>query len=210
MPDSPWTSDHRDVLLRRITALTAGTAVVGAVGAVGLGALFGTQTVAVKSSQPVVVRQAAAPSTARAATARDAVSPRLIQVRVLNGTGVAGAARAAADDLTAQGFTVVGVGNAPGGTVRATTISYASAEIGAARTLAGLTGVSSLVADGTGSVIVLTVGPDWSGSVPTPQPQRTRSQSSSSNGSSSSGSSNTGASNGGSSNNGPVTVSGGS
>jgi hypothetical protein len=131
-------------------------------------------------------------------------------VRVLNGTGVAGAARAAAGDLTAQGFTVVGVGNAPGGTVSATTISYASAEIGAARTLAELTGVSSLVADGTGSVIVLTVGPDWSGSVPAPQPQRTRSQSSSSNGSSSNGSSSTGSSNAGSSNNGPVTVSGGS
>jgi len=193
VPDSPWTSDHRDVLLRRITVLTAGTAVVGAAGAVGLGALFGTQTVAVKSSQPVVVRQAAA--TARAANAGDTVSPQQVQVRVLNGTGVAGAARAAARDLTAQGFTVVGVGNAPGGTVSATTISYPSAEIGAARTLAGLTGVSSLVADGTGSVVVLTVGPDWSGSVPAPQPQRTRSQSSSGNGSS---------------NNGPVTVSGGS
>lgn len=190
MPDSPWTSDHRDVLLRRITVLTAGTAVVGAAGAVGLGALFGTQTVAVKSSQPVVVRQAAAPSTARAANAGDTVSPQQVQVRVLNGTGVAGAARAAARDLTAQGFTVVGVGNAPGGTVSATTISYPSAEIGAARTLAGLTGVSSLVADGTGSVVVLTVGPDWSGSVPAPQPRRTRSQSSSGNG--------------------PVTVSGGS
>jgi len=33
-----WTSDHRDALLNRVTALTAGTAVVGAVGAVALGA----------------------------------------------------------------------------------------------------------------------------------------------------------------------------
>jgi hypothetical protein len=197
VPDSPWTTDHRDVLLRRITMLTAGTAAVGAVGAVGLGALFGTQTVAAKSTQPVVVRQAAAPTTARATTSDEAVSPKQVQVRVLNGTGVAGAARAAAGDLTAQGFTVVGVGNAPGGTVSATTISYATGELGAARTLAGLTGVSALVADGPGSVVVLTVGPDWTGS--TPAPQRVRSQPS-----------NTGSSNTGSSNSGPAAVSGGS
>ena len=37
MNPRPWTSDHRDALLLRVTVLTACTAVVGAVGAVGIG-----------------------------------------------------------------------------------------------------------------------------------------------------------------------------
>jgi len=206
VPDSPWTIDNRDGMLRRISMLTAGTAAVGAVGAVGLGALFVTQTVPAKSTQPVVVKQAAPTSTGTARTTPAvALTPRQVQVRVLNGTGVAGAARAAASDLTAQGFTVVGLGNAPGGPVSATTISYSTAARGAATLLAGATGVSSLVPDGSGAVVVLTVGPDWSGSTPSPAQQASTNQSSSSSNNSNS-SSNSSASN----NNGPVVVSGGS
>lgn len=171
MNPRPWTAESRDALLTRVTVLTAGTAVAGAVGAVGLGAALavGTHyasathktaraTTSSRAAQPV----AQAPSTAKP---KD-VAPGRVQVQVLNGTGVAGAARAAANDLIAAGFNVVGIGNAPGAPVSATTITYSPAQAGALRTLAAATGVTASSSSGSGSVLVLTIGPDWTGSAP--------------------------------------------
>ncbi|MGD9956702.1 MAG: hypothetical protein AB7O74_12450 [Candidatus Nanopelagicales bacterium] len=63
-----WTPDHRDAVLRRVSAVTIGTAVVGAAGAFGLG--FGMVSAAaaadaVKSSAGGAVRTVAgAPTSA--------------------------------------------------------------------------------------------------------------------------------------------------
>ena len=175
MNPRPWTTDHRDALLSRVTMLTAGTAVVGAVGAIGLGAGLNASThyasAAKKSpTTPTASTKTVARTTARApaAAATKTVAPSQIQVEVLNGTGVAGSARAAASDLTAAGFHVVGIGNAPGGPVASTSITYAPGEAAAVRTLEAATGVSAASGTGSGAVLVLTIGPDWTGSKPAP------------------------------------------
>lgn len=167
----PWTPESRDALLARVTALTAGTAVVGAVGAVGLGAAF-----AVTTHPKVVTRKAASTTTATvnrpaAATNPTAVAPGKVQVQVLNGVGTPGAARAVADQLTAAGFNVVAIGNAPGTPVSASAIIYPASQAGAFRTLAAATGVNVAAATGTGSTLTLVIGPDWAGSLPAAQSQ---------------------------------------
>jgi hypothetical protein len=154
-----------------VTALTAGTAVAGAVGALGLGAALAATTHAKSVARTTTSSSAPAPtgSTASGAgttTTPRTVAPRQVRVQVLNGLGVAGAARAVADQLSSAGFDVVAIGNAPGGQVSASTIVYAPAEIAAARTLAAATGVGTGSPTGTGSVVTLVIGPDWTGALP--------------------------------------------
>jgi LCP family protein required for cell wall assembly len=88
------------------------------------------------------------------------VAPSAIRVKVLNGTGTAGAARAAAAQLTAAGFDVVSTGNAPT-TVTASTIVAPAASSESLRTLAYATSIASTSTAGTGEVLTLTVGADW-------------------------------------------------
>jgi LCP family protein required for cell wall assembly len=88
------------------------------------------------------------------------VAPSAIRVKVLNGTGTPGAAKAAAAQLTAAGFVVVSTGNAPA-TVTASTITAPSAYSESMRTLAYATTISSTSTSGTGKVLTVTVGPDW-------------------------------------------------
>ncbi len=169
MTARPWTPESRDALLTRVTALTAGTAVAGAVGAVGLGAAFAVTTHPKSVSRTTTGTSAAAPATSGVAsttTKARTVSPSQVRVQVLNGLGVAGAARAVADQLTASGFDVVGIGNAPGGAVSASVIVYPPAETEAVRLLAVATGVSAVSPSGTGSVLTLVIGPDWTGTLP--------------------------------------------
>ncbi|MDA8435721.1 MAG: LytR C-terminal domain-containing protein [Actinomycetales bacterium] len=169
----PWTPESRDALLTRVTALTAGTAVAGAVGALGLGAALAATTHA-KSVARTTTSSSAAAATGSSSTGSAAastvtprvVAPRQVKVQVLNGIGVAGAARSVADKLSSAGFDVVAIGNAPGGQVSASTIVYAPTEIAAARTLAAATGVGTGSPTGTGSVVTLVIGPDWTGALP--------------------------------------------
>jgi LCP family protein required for cell wall assembly len=100
------------------------------------------------------------------------VAPAKIRVKVLNGTGVAGAAKKVAAELTAAGFVVVGVGNAPTSPVTSS-ITFPKAYSESARTLGYATGVSASTAGGTGRTLTLVVGSDWRGDlaevvVPTP------------------------------------------
>ena len=168
-----WTTHHRDALLRRVSLLTAVTAVTGAVGAaalaVGLAATSHAATTHTSASQ-ATSGSSRSGSAAPAPTAPAVVSPRQVHVQVLNGTGVPGAAHAAAKDLTAAGFDVVGIGNAPDAPVTATSIAYAPGKTAEMQLLASATGVTTTVA-GSGSLIVLTVGPDWAGSQPAPVTQ---------------------------------------
>ena len=91
------------------------------------------------------------------------VAPSQIKVIVLNGSGITGRARTAADELTALGFTVVKVANASMKNLATTTVSASSSMSEAGRTLTYVT--SSTVGDtnATGSTLVLTVGKDWNG-----------------------------------------------
>ncbi|WP_432158309.1 LCP family protein [Streptomyces sp. bgisy153] len=59
------------------------------------------------------------------AQAKNPLYASRVRVRVLNGTGVPGRAKAVADKLTAAGFTVVGTGNAPQD-AGSTTVGYPS------------------------------------------------------------------------------------
>jgi LCP family protein required for cell wall assembly len=91
------------------------------------------------------------------------VAPKAIRVRVLNGTGTAGAASKAASALRAAGFDVVGVGNAPGSPVTASTITYPTDYTESARTLAFATSIATSTQSGSGRVLTVVVGPDWTG-----------------------------------------------
>lgn len=169
MSARPWTPESRDALLTRVTALTAGTAVAGAVGAVGLGAAFAVTTHPKTVSRTATRPSATAPASGSGAattTTSSALAPSQVRVQVLNGVGIAGAARAVADQLSAAGFDVVGIGNAPGGTVSSSVIVYPRAETSAVRLLAVATGVTAVSPSATGSVLTLVIGPDWSGTLP--------------------------------------------
>ncbi len=164
----PWTPESRDALLTRVTALTAGTAVAGAVGALGLGAALAATThpkSVARTPTSSAVPATTGPGAVSTTTPREA-APRQVRVQVLNGIGVAGAARAVGDQLSSAGFDVVAIGNAPGGQVSASEIVYAPAEIAAAQTLAAATGVGTGSPTGTGSVVTLVIGPDWTGALP--------------------------------------------
>jgi hypothetical protein len=99
-------------------------------------------------------------STTTPAKHAPAVSPSSISVRVLNGSGVAGQARTAADRLRFAGFSVAGYGNAP--TVRqgASVVTYGTGSWQAAQTVAARVGGPVIVQPDAqaGSTVTLTTG----------------------------------------------------
>ncbi|MFE0379942.1 LCP family protein [Streptomyces inhibens] len=100
-----------------------------------------------------------------AEAAKNPVTARSVQVRVLNGTGTPGQAASAADQLRRLGFTVIATGNAPA--TDKTTITYpaalkAQSEVLAAR-LRGVKATES--ADAAPGAVTLTIGPDFSAEV---------------------------------------------
>lgn len=189
-----WSAEHRDALLSRVTLLTAGTAVAGAVGAVALGAGLAAAT-------PVATQKAPAPKATKPSSQQvtttpsddpapessptvaagggggqsdKAPAPGDITVAVLNGTGIAGAAHAAAGDLRGFGFHISATANYQG-RVGQSVIGYPAGMKAAAQLLATKTGVSAIQQADTGGQLVLVVGPDWQGSKPVvqaPQPNQ--------------------------------------
>jgi hypothetical protein len=89
-------------------------------------------------------------------------APSKIKVSVLNGSGVDGAARKAAKELEALGFVVVNVATAPKD-VAVTTVTYDPDYDESARTLAWSSKATVRDDSGSGSTLVLTIGPDWDG-----------------------------------------------
>jgi LCP family protein required for cell wall assembly len=93
-----------------------------------------------------------------------------VTVDVLNGTGRAGLAASAADQLRGQGFTVGTVGNARS-QVAQTVVHYAPAAQDQARTLASAVPGATLQADPSVSGVQLVIGTGWTGVVaPAPAP----------------------------------------
>ena len=88
------------------------------------------------------------------------VAPNEIDVRVLNGAGVSGVARTMGNELSALGYRIDGVGDAPK-RVTVTEIEHGPRRLAAAKTLSKALGDVKLIErPGFGPVIVLTVGPD--------------------------------------------------
>jgi hypothetical protein len=169
-----WTPEHRDALLARVGRVTAGTAVVsclGAVGlAVGLGATAQAATTSAKAAGPTAGTVPARGTAGSAGSGSDArgsavLAPSSVRVEVLNGVGIAGAARLVADQLRQAGFDVVATGNTQG-RVAASGIIYAPGQAAAYRLLSDVTGVTLSSGRGTGSTLIVVVGPDWPGELP--------------------------------------------
>ncbi|MFC6236880.1 LCP family protein [Longivirga aurantiaca] len=89
-------------------------------------------------------------------------APSAVRVKVLNGSGVDGQARVAAEQLAAQGFVVVGVATAPK-ILDVTTVDYDPKYDESARTLAFAAKAGERTATGSGNVLTLTIGKDWTG-----------------------------------------------
>jgi hypothetical protein len=170
----PWTPESRDALLSRVTAITTGTAVAGCVGALGLAVgLAATvnaspSTSAAGATKPAPRSAPAAPSSPEAPATSGDVAAADIKVEVLNGVGIAGAARLVAQQLTDAGFDVVATGNT-NGRVRASGIIYAPGQAAAFRTLSTATGVALSSDQGSSATLVLVIGPDWQGDLPAAQ-----------------------------------------
>ena len=173
MNPQPWSADHRDALLTRVTALTAGTAVVGAVGAIGLGvgiaaaaqpkATATHKATATPATAPVTP---VAPATGSGQQGSGAtLTADQVPVLVLNGIGISGAARTAAQELSTAGFQIAGVGNLRNGPIGTSTIVYPASLAAEAKVLARATGISALDPSGSGSAVMLVVGQDWTGNV---------------------------------------------
>lgn len=94
------------------------------------------------------------------------VAPQDISVIVVNGTSTPGFADVVAQDLTKQGYQVVGTQGAKTDTAT-TSVAYGASQAEAARTLAYATGATvTKVVQRTDGVLVLKVGSDYSGVVP--------------------------------------------
>lgn len=94
-------------------------------------------------------------------------APDAIAVRVLNGSGAPNAATRAANRLRAQGYQIVGVGNAEAQDFLSTVVRYSPGSEDAARTVAAsIPGSSRVLVDGLGTVVEVVVGRDWPGVVP--------------------------------------------
>jgi len=90
--------------------------------------------------------------------------PADTSVRVLNGTGVAGAATKAAAELSKAGYSVIGVDNAESQDFLSTVVRYDEAGADAARTVAGaIPGGTRVRRAGLGTIIEVVVGKDWPG-----------------------------------------------
>jgi LCP family protein required for cell wall assembly len=91
-------------------------------------------------------------------------APESISVRVLNGTGVDGVATSAAAELEAQGYVVVGVGDAESQDFLSSVVRYDVGGQEAARTVAAsLPGAARVKRAGLGTVVEVVVGDDWPG-----------------------------------------------
>src|SRR5204863_645109 len=101
------------------------------------------------------------------------VAPADVRVRVLNGSGTAGAAGEASAAIGSAGFSPAGSGDADKFGYLKTEIHYAPAAQPKAALLARyLNGVGKLVADSSvrGTDVVLIVGGDWKGVTPPADP----------------------------------------
>ncbi|WUT05091.1 LCP family protein [Streptomyces sp. NBC_00704] len=96
------------------------------------------------------------------ASKKNVVYASSVRVRVLNGTGVSGRAAAVAEKLRKAGYTVVGTGNAPGGTVARTTVTYPAGLDAQAAVLASRLPGLRATADGSAAAgaVTLVVGPE--------------------------------------------------
>ena len=92
--------------------------------------------------------------------------PSRIHVRVLNGSGVSGQARKAADQLTAMGFIVTSVGTAQRSDFTQTTVLYDPAYDQSARTLQAAANAPASRATSNGRTLTLVIGSDWTTTTP--------------------------------------------
>ena len=107
------------------------------------------------------------PSTSSSTTSNPLTTPpSKINVRVLNGSGIKGQGRKAADELIALGFSVTSVGTAQRSDYARTTVLYDPGYDQSARTLAAAANTSVLRANGNGRVLTLIVGTDWTTASP--------------------------------------------
>jgi LCP family protein required for cell wall assembly len=92
------------------------------------------------------------------------VPPSSINVTVLNGSGVSGAAAKAANDLSAEGFHTTVGGDASSSTFTATVVEYGPTRAQSSQTVAAAIKGSKRTADSTlGSSITVIVGANYSG-----------------------------------------------
>lgn len=90
--------------------------------------------------------------------------PEKIYVQVLNGSGTVGMAKKAAADLRAQGYNVVGVGNADTSDYASSVVLYDPNRDESAKTLTyAVTGATSQEQAGLGRTLTLVVGRDYTG-----------------------------------------------
>ena len=102
---------------------------------------------------------------AAASHAAPKVAPATITVRVLNGSGVSGQARIAADRLRSDGFAVAGYGTAPAGRHGGSLVAYGPGLKAAAQTVAAyLGGPVTLHSDKqAGTAVIVTTGTAFTG-----------------------------------------------
>jgi LCP family protein required for cell wall assembly len=93
------------------------------------------------------------------------VRPVDVRVKVLNGSGVQGAASSTAEELQGKGFVNGGADNDPRGTVDHSEIRYAASDLAKAQLVQSVVPGAQLVADSTlsGTDIVLVLGKDFKG-----------------------------------------------
>ena len=109
------------------------------------------------------------------------VAPQNIRVRVLNGTGKKGIAHQVAQQLAADGFNIVGVGDADSASYTQTFVRYGTTKNESSETLAAAVPNSVRQLDGSlGGVLQIVIGSDFTSVVavhvtgaPTPQPSAT-------------------------------------
>jgi LCP family protein required for cell wall assembly len=97
-------------------------------------------------------------------TSTPKVPPNKVRVRVLNGSGVPGQAQRVADQLLAQGYKVIFVGNAPGGVGGKTELLYGTGGQPGAATLAGIVPGVKPAPRTTGAAndsVDLVIGSNW-------------------------------------------------
>ncbi len=95
------------------------------------------------------------------------VAPRSVRVTVLNGSGTAGLGRTVAQDLTRQGFVVVGTPGNRGTGATGTVVRYGPTGAEAARTLAAAVPGSTLEPDpALGATLEIVAGSAFPGAVP--------------------------------------------
>lgn len=95
------------------------------------------------------------------------VPPEEISVRVLNGTGADGIATSAAAELEAEGFVVVGIGDAESQDFLSSVVRYDVRGADAARTVtAAVPGAARVKRSGLGTLVEVVVGKDWPGVTP--------------------------------------------